>query len=183
MVEQDWLPKRPGSAVAYSSDRCFFSSQFTTDSIPEMAKFSLIPPLCLLAALLCGCGKQDGGSASSGPAEVAVTAKAPANSEFEKLKGRWMRADGDYVLEISQIDESGKMAAKYFNPGPINVSKALALREGAATRVFVELRDTGYPGCTYSLSYDGATDQLFGQYYQAAMQETYDVVFARLKQE
>jgi hypothetical protein len=45
----------------------------------------------------------------------------------------------------------------------------------------VELRDANYPGCTYNLKYDPQTDQLFGQYFQAALQETFDVTFARVK--
>jgi hypothetical protein len=38
-----------------------------------------------------------------------------------------------------------------------------------------------YPGCTYTLRYDATADQLFGQYFQATQQQTYDVTFARLK--
>ena len=45
----------------------------------------------------------------------------------------------------------------------------------------IELRDVNYPGCTYTLEHNMQTDQLFGQYYQAAVQETYEVVFSRLK--
>ena len=51
----------------------------------------------------------------------------------------------------------------------------------AQQEVVVELRDTGYPGCTYTLEYNPQSDQLFGQYFQAAQQATYEVVFARMK--
>jgi len=33
--------------------------------------------------------------------------------------------------------------------------------------VFIELRDVNYPGSTYSLTYEPASDQLKGIYYQA----------------
>jgi hypothetical protein len=79
------------------------------------------------------------------------------------------------------VDASGKLDAGYFNPGPINVARAGALRDRGTNKVFVELRDVNYPGCTYSLTYDLQSDQLYGQYFQAAMQQTFDVVFARLK--
>ena len=81
--------------------------------------------------------------------------------------------------------ERGRAAARwtprYYNPNPINVSRAAAWREKGTTKVVVELRDTGYPGCTYTLEHNPQTDQLFGQYYQAAQQQTYEVVFSRLK--
>ncbi len=76
----------------------------------------------------------------------------------------------------------GRIDAGYFNPGPIHVSKALAIQEGEVTKVFVELQDQNYPGCTYSLTYDPKTDQLYGQYFQAALQQTFDVAFGRLKE-
>jgi len=38
-----------------------------------------------------------------------------------------------------------------------------------------------YPGSTYTLTYDPRRDQLEGVYFQAAMQQRFDVVFVRLK--
>jgi hypothetical protein len=100
---------------------------------------------------------------------------------FALLKGRWRRPDGGYVLDIRNVDSIGKMDAAYFNPNPIKVSKAEATREGAITKVFIELRDTGYPGCTFILTYDPQTDQLRGVYFQAAIQQNFDVIFFRIK--
>lgn len=118
-------------------------------------------------------------------ARQTVTTNKPAAkpvwNEFETLKGKWERPDGGYVLEIRTADATGKLDAGYFNPSPIKVSQARASRVGTDLKVFVELRDENYPGCTYKLTYDAKNDQLFGQYFQASMQETYDVAFARLK--
>lgn len=86
------------------------------------------------------------------------------------------------MLDISAVEDGGKLAAAYFNPTPIHVSKALLVREATGLKVFIELQDVGYPGCTYSLKLDESTQQLYGQYFQAAQQQTYDVVFARLKE-
>jgi hypothetical protein len=97
------------------------------------------------------------------------------------MVGMCWRPDGGYVVEIRSVDSSGVMDAGYFNPSPIKVSKALALRDGEDTKVFVELRDAGYPGCTYSLKYDPKADQLYGEYFQAAQQQTYDVAFGRMQ--
>lgn len=108
-------------------------------------------------------------------------AGASARNEFETFKGRWQRGDGDYLIEIREVDAGGKMDAGYFNPSPIKVSQARAYAEGSAQKIFVELRDVNYPGCTYKLTYDAKKDQLLGQYYQASMQETYEVAFARVK--
>ncbi|MSR65852.1 MAG: hypothetical protein EXS24_00570 [Pedosphaera sp.] len=115
---------------------------------------------------------------------VATTnAAAPAklNPLFEKLIGRWERPDGGYVLELRSVDAEGKFDAGYFNPGAIKVERAQAFSEAGTTKLFVILRDVNYPGCTYKLSYDSKADQLFGEYFQAAVQETYPVTFARLK--
>jgi hypothetical protein len=45
----------------------------------------------------------------------------------------------------------------------------------------IELRDVNYPGCIYTLEHNPQSDQLFGQYFQAALQQTYEVVFSRVK--
>lgn len=139
----------------------------------------------LFVVVLSGCGSRDvepssktGGVATNTPA----TPPAP-NPAFAKLKGRWERPDGGYVLEVVQVDAAGVVEAGYFNPNPIRVAGARAYVEKGETKLFVELRDVNYPGCTYKLTYDPKTDQLFGQYFQAMQQETYDVTFGRLQQE
>jgi len=100
---------------------------------------------------------------------------------FQKLEGRWQRGDGGYILDILGVDADGRLKAAYFNPKPINVSRAEASMPGDTPSVFVELRDTNYPGSTYQLSYDPATDRLRGTYFQAALRESYEVVFGRVK--
>jgi hypothetical protein len=104
-----------------------------------------------------------------------------SSSDFAMLKGRWRRPDGGYVIDIKAIDSTGKVDASYYNPNPIRVSKAEVTKEGDTTKVFIELRDTGYPGCAYTLTYDPQTDQLRGVYFQAAIQQNFDVVFFRIK--
>lgn len=120
-------------------------------------------------------------NAPSAPAAPPAPAATP-NPEFRKLPGKWQRPDGGYVIEIKAVDEqSGKMDAAYFNPQPINVAKAMATRDGTSTRVFIELRGTNYPGSTYTLAYNPTTDQLQGIYFQAAMNQQFEVIFQRLK--
>jgi hypothetical protein len=112
-------------------------------------------------------------------AKQTATASA-AKPGFEVLKGRWQRPDGGYVVDIRSIDASGKLVASYFNPRPINVSKAEASQDGSALRVFIELRDANYPGSTYTLIYDPQNDQLRGIYYQAVQQQRFEVAFMRM---
>jgi hypothetical protein len=100
---------------------------------------------------------------------------------FQKLVGRWLRPDGGYVIEVKSVNDSGKMEAAYFNPNPIHVAKAEASQDSSATKVFLELRDVNYPGSTYTLTYNPASDQLQGIYYQAAIRERFQVFFERLK--
>jgi hypothetical protein len=121
---------------------------------------------------LVSCKKDTGmtASTSSGSSDVSI------------LKGKWMRPDGGYVIDIRSVDPvSGKVEAAYFNPNPIKVAAAQFRQENRSLNLFIELRDVGYPGCTYKLSYDRQADQLKGVYYQAAVQESYDIYFVRLK--
>jgi hypothetical protein len=115
------------------------------------------------------------------PPVAAPTAEAGAKPEFQKLKGKWVRPDGGYVVEIKSVSDGGKMEAAYFNPGPIHVARAEASLEGGAIKVFIELRDENYPGSTYTLIYDPKSDQLSGIYYQALQQQSYEVTFVRME--
>lgn len=101
--------------------------------------------------------------------------------EFQKLKGKWERLDGGYVIEIKDVDAEGKLDAAYFNPKPIHVARAQAAMDGATLKAFIELRDVNYPGSTYTLVYGPSSDQLTGIYYQALQQQSFDVTFIRLK--
>jgi hypothetical protein len=104
-----------------------------------------------------------------------------SNSDASILKGKWVRPDGGYTIDIRSVDSvSGKIDAAYFNPNPIKVATAQMRQENGSLNLFIELRDTGYPGCTYKLTYDRQNDQLKGVYYQAAVQESYDIYFTRL---
>jgi hypothetical protein len=104
---------------------------------------------------------------------------APAS--YEKLLGRWQRGDGGYIIDIRKVEGGGRLTVAYLNPRPINVAKAEASMAGDALKVVVELRDVNYPGSIYQLTYDSAADRLRGTYFQAALRETYDVEFTRLK--
>ena len=79
------------------------------------------------------------------------------------------------------IDSEGKITAGYFNPRPINVSRAQASMHKNYLKVEVELRDVGYPGSTYTLVYAPEKDTLFGYYYHAVSRQYFDVLFVRMK--
>jgi len=118
-------------------------------------------------------------SPSAPGAHPAAAAATP--SDFQALHGRWLRPDGGYILDIRNVDARGTIEAVYLNPRPINVAKAEATRDGSTLNVFVELRAPGYPGSTYTLTYDPTRDQLEGIYFQAALQQRFDVMFVRMK--
>jgi hypothetical protein len=140
----------------------------------------VVLPVAVLTWWLAGCGQASNQTAVE---TLAGTNQAtlPAKPEFQKLLGRWERPDGGYVLEFRAVDGVGNLDTGYFNPAPIKVERAAAVVEAGNTKVFIVLRDVNYPGSTYSLTYDAAADQLFGQYFQATQQQTYDVTFGRLK--
>jgi len=125
-------------------------------------------------------------SSTVGSPEPVISTNAPAviaqaKPDFQKLKGRWLRPDGGYVIEIKSADENGKLEASYFNPKSIHVAKAEAKQEGGVTKVFIELQDVNYPGSTYTLVYVPDRDLLAGVYYQALQQQSFDVYFERMK--
>jgi hypothetical protein len=96
-----------------------------------------------------------------------------------KLKGNWVREDGGYVIEIRGVSNDGKLDSAYFNPNPIHVYRADATQEGTTLKLYLELRDSNYPGSYYTLTYDEKSDQLRGVYYQAVQQQIFDVAFSR----
>jgi hypothetical protein len=135
-----------------------------------------------LTGFLVSCGsKTETPTPPPVPQTNAAPSAAAVSPELTKLVGKWQRPDGGYVVDIRSVDPSGKLDVGYFNPNPINVSRAAAWRDKGATKVVIELRDVNYPGSTYNLELNPETDQLFGQYFQAALGETFEVVFSRLK--
>jgi hypothetical protein len=116
--------------------------------------------------------------------ETAVTEPATAVSasaaDFEVLVGRWVRLDSPYVIEIRSAGDDGRLEAAYYNPRSINVSVAKARKKNGKLEVFVELRDINYPGSNYRLTYEASNDLLRGVYFQAVMQQNFDVAFRRL---
>ena len=98
---------------------------------------------------------------------------------FQALVGKWVRPDGGYIISVRSVHPDGRVDAGYFNPRPINVSRAEASAEGNAVKLFIELQAAGYPGSTYELIYDPGHDALVGLYFQAAMQQRFEVVFVR----
>lgn len=119
-----------------------------------------------------------GASGTTGTSGNAPSAVDPA-SPFERLRGRWLRPDGGYLLEVVSITPDGKVEATYRNPRPINVSRAQASLEGGNPGLYVELKDVNYPGSTYRLLYVPGRDVLEGTYFQALQQQTFDVAFVR----
>ncbi len=119
---------------------------------------------------------------SGQPAAPSVARDAPqVQNRFDRLNGRWVRPDGGYVLEIKDVDAAGKLTAGYFNPRPINVSRAEAVVDGDNLRILIELRYVNYPGATYHLIYDPEKDQLRGIYRQPALGQSFQIFFVREK--
>jgi len=136
----------------------------------------------VVAVLVFYVGKNNVQEGKKEPAISGVSDPAKeAKVDLEKIVGRWLRPDGGYIIEIRSIGANGRMDAGYFNPNPINVSLAEASHRGDAVRVFVELKDVGYPGSSYTLTYDPQRDLLSGTYFQAALNQTFDVIFVRTK--
>lgn len=100
-------------------------------------------------------------------------------TDYSFLKGKWVRPDGGYVLEIRTITKDMKLDVGYFNPRPIHVARAELSDHNGTPKLFIELRDVGYPGAVYNLEYTSQENRLEGLYYQPTHGETFNVVFVR----
>ena len=135
--------------------------------------------ISIITAIIFVIPRKAPGAAASAPA-VAAPAAESVLVEFDKLKGKWLRPDGGYVIEIKQLLPQNDLEVAYFNPNPIHVGKARLYKERGFVKVFVELQDVNYPGSTYTLIYDRENDLLRGVYYQATQQQEYQIEFERL---
>ena len=116
-------------------------------------------------------------SATDSPSQSSAPTTTLKN--LRKLVGRWVRPDGGYVIDIRNVDADGKLQVAYFNPRPIHVSQARVTKAQKKPQIFVELRDVGYPGATYTLTYNAQHDVLAGLYFQPTVDQTFDVIFVR----
>jgi len=131
-------------------------------------------------ASLGGCQTESPAPEEGGARSAAVPQATPETPvDPQTLRGRWVRADHPYVLEITPAGEDGALAASYYNPQPINVSRAEARDVDGTLEILVELRDVNYPGSTYTLRYDPGDDVLRGVYFQAGLRQSYEVTFVR----
>jgi len=113
-------------------------------------------------------------------AETAASAEKP---DFKVIIGEWVRPDGGYIVRVRDVNPDGSVDAGYFNPGKINIAEANVSLWKGMVKLFIKLQDKGYPGSTYTLYYYPEKDALAGFYYQAAIGQTYEVVFFRKKVE
>ncbi len=98
---------------------------------------------------------------------------------YNTIAGEWQRIDGNYVLKIGDVLPEGAAIVEYYNPRPINVAKAAVSTENGFIKLFIKFQDKSYEGSTYTLVYNAKKDVLMGYYYQAPMDKTYEVMFAR----
>ncbi len=146
--------------------------------IRKKKKKWLIPVICLVfmglaAAVVYGLMNR---SSTKTAATISQKKETP---DFDRLVGSWVRPDGGYVIEISKIHPDGQVDATYFNPRPIHVSRSTVSEDGGIIELFIELRGKGYPGSTYTLKYNPEYDAMVGIYFQAVIQQPFDVIFQR----
>ena len=121
------------------------------------------------------------GSALSGQEQVLQ--KKSGFAQAQLLEGTWVRPDGGYRLVIEDVKPDGSLKASYYNPKKINVSISNWKVENDRLHLFVELRDTNYPGSTYSLMYAKEKDVLGGTYFLAVTKESYSIRFLRIPED
>lgn len=126
-----------------------------------------------------GTKTEESQKAASSSTESIVVSGISADSIQSVLKGKWLRSDGTYTIEIFSVKEDGKMDAGYFNPNPVNVGSSVWMIKEGSILIEIVLRDANYPGSKYNLIYDHQNDLLSGNYFQAVQGINYDVIFTR----
>jgi hypothetical protein len=111
--------------------------------------------------------------------QMAAGVSAAQPLDFKVIAGKWARIDGSYTLHVEDVTSEGAVNVRYFNPSEIHVAQNQISTQGGRIKLFVKLQDKGYPGCTYTLFYYPEQDVLAGVYYQAAVGQTYEVIFVR----
>jgi len=129
-----------------------------------------------LTLITTSCNKE-GAADKAEPKKVASTQLI---AEFETVKGKWLRPDGGYVIEIKELLADNQLTVGYFNPNPINIGESKIYKENSFIKVFVKMQDKNYPGSTYTLIYDKESDQLRGTYFQAVQGLEYQIGFTRM---
>ncbi len=112
-------------------------------------------------------------------AAFVVHKQRSETADYGPLIGQWVRPDGGYILDIKSINPDGKIEMAYLNPQPINVSRAQANTKASKIELFIELRDRGYPGSYYTLTYDSQRDLLIGIYHHLGIGQNINVFFLR----
>ncbi len=129
--------------------------------------------------LLTACGGRAEAPAAGARPAATVAPAATAEADPRVFLGRWLRSDASYTIEVLRVGEDGSVEARYFNPKPIHVSRALWKSDGRRPVLFVEMTDAGYPGNYYELAYDPGSDALVGRYNHLGLNEVYEVAFSR----
>lgn len=115
----------------------------------------------------------------------SVTGQAPLASDEGKiesrLKGRWQRSDGNYLLQVFDVAADSTLKTGYYNPNPVNVESGEWTVQDGRLFIRVILRDVNYPGSTYVLEYLPGDEILAGNYFQAVDGVNYEVMFSRVK--
>ena len=95
------------------------------------------------------------------------------------ITGEWLRTDGNYTLNVEKFNTDSTVNAFYYNPRPIHIAETRWKVQDDHVFFFIKFDDEGYPGSYYSLGYLPEEDRLYGFYYQAVMNQEFEVIFER----
>ena len=155
-------------------------------------RLKIASALIVIGAVVCGVliwrmnasdSAESASPSGSNPESVSPAAAISEPVNMQRLVGRWLRTDSQYVIEIREVSPDGTLRAGYYNPRPINVSAAKVENKNGTLQVFVELHDAGYPGSNYTLDYNPQNGALEGTYYQATLRQEFSVAFMRMPAE
>ena len=94
------------------------------------------------------------------PVHAAEPTESAEKQDYTIIAGEWQRTDGSYLVTVSNVQTDGTATVAYFNPRPIHVEQGAITTQEGLVKLFIQLRDKGYEGSTYTLYYYAEKDAL-----------------------
>jgi hypothetical protein len=117
---------------------------------------------------------------SGRPGGVAAPANPGTNLPLRRFVGSLAPNRRRLPARYPRGRRRRQRAGRLLQSAPIHVARAEATRDGEVLKIIVVLEDVGYPGSSYTLTWSPTERLLSGEYYQATLQEIFEVTFTRL---
>lgn len=97
------------------------------------------------------------------------------------IRGNWQREDAAVELQVSKLLKNGGLEVTYTNAKSVFVEKAGWTNSSEVLRLFLIYNQDGKSGYSLSLNYDEKNDWLIGVCTEGSNNNSYNVIFKRIR--